>query len=93
MAKVRLENTRGHDITLMVRDKETGETLQATVPMAREVTEDGKKALRNGEAEVDDAILAAAKTNPACKAYFADGWLIEPKNKGGRPPKAKDETE
>lgn len=73
MAKIILENTREHDISLNLT-AETGEVLQVTVPAARQSAND-KNELVHGRAEADDAIVAAAKKNPVVAHYFDEGWL------------------
>lgn len=73
MAKIILENTREHDITLNVT-AESGELAQVTVPAARQSPTD-KNEIINGQAEADDSVVAAAKKNPVVAHYFGEGWL------------------
>lgn len=71
MAK--LENTREHDITISAVLK--GVVTQATVPGARQ-NPDNRNELIHGVAEVDDALIAAAKKDsPVVAHYFEEGWL------------------
>jgi len=73
MAKIILENTREHDITLNVT-AESGEWVQVTVPAARQSQAD-KNEIINGQAEADDSIVSAAKKNQVVAHYFSEGWL------------------
>ena len=73
MAKIILENTREHDITLNLT-AESGELHQVTIPAARQNPAD-KNELVHGRSEADDAIVAAAKKNPVVAHYFEAGWL------------------
>lgn len=74
MAKVTVENTREHDITINAHNK-SGELVQITIPAARQ-SESDKNNLVNGSAEVDDEFVAAAKKHAVVKHYFDEGWLI-----------------
>ena len=75
MAKVILENTREHDITLSALDT-NGELVQITIPSARQSTVD-REQLVNGVAEADDSFLDAVKQkSKAVAAYFDEGWLV-----------------
>ena len=85
MAKIILENTREHDITLNVT-AESGELLQVTVPAARQSPND-KNELVSGRAEADDAIVTAAKKNPVVSHYFDEGWLRIAKQPAKEPAK------
>lgn len=73
MAKILIENTREHDITVNVPGG-AGEVVQVTVPAARQNPED-KSELINGRAEVDDSIIEAGRQNPVVAHYFEEGWL------------------
>lgn len=81
MAKIFLENTREHDITLNAANKD-GELAQVTVPAARQSQTD-KNEVMLGRIETDDAIVAAAKKNPVVAHYFDEGWLRVAKQAGG----------
>jgi ParB-like chromosome segregation protein Spo0J len=73
MAKVLIENTREHDITLSALVKTV--TVQATVPGARQ-NPDNRNELIHGVAEVDGELLDLAKKNsPVVQHYFDEGWL------------------
>lgn len=75
MAKVILENTREHDITLSALDT-NGELVQITIPSARQSTID-RDQLINGVAEADDSFIdAVTKKSKAVAAYFDEGWLV-----------------
>lgn len=75
MAKVILENTREHDITLSALD-DNGELVQITIPSARQSTVD-REQLVNGVAEADDSFIeAVTKKSKAVAAYFDEGWLV-----------------
>jgi hypothetical protein len=74
MAKVILENTREHDITLSALD-DNGELVQVTIPGARQ-SETERDTLIPGVAEADDAFLdAAKKKSKAVAAYFDEEYL------------------
>ena len=85
MAKIILENTREHDITLNVTG-ESGELVQVTVPAARQSPND-KNELVNGRAEADDSVVAAAKKNAVVAHYFDEGWLRIAKQPAKEPAK------
>ncbi len=78
MAKVTVENTREHDITINAHNK-SGELVQVTIPAARQDAADKNK-LVNGSAEVDDEFVAAAKKYAVVKHYFEEGWLVPGKS-------------
>lgn len=73
MAKIILENTREHDITLNAVNND-GELVQVIVPAARQSQTD-KNEIINGQAEADDSVVASAKKNPVVAHYFSEGWL------------------
>lgn len=73
MAKIILQNTREHDITINAMSA-SGEVAQVTVPAARQ-SQDDKNVLINGQAEADDAVVEAAKKSPVVAHYFEEGWL------------------
>lgn len=85
MAKIILENTREHDITINVT-AESGELLQVTVPAARQSATDKNETVA-GRTETDDAIVAAAKKNPVVAHYFDEGWLRVAKQPAKEPAK------
>ncbi len=72
MAKITLENTREHDISLAV--VAAGGATQVTIPAARQDAADKNK-LVNGSAEADDAFVTAARKSPVVAHYFDEGWL------------------
>lgn len=72
MAKVLIENTREHDITVSALVKNV--TAQATVPGARQ-NPDNRNELIHGVAEVDSELLDIAKKSPVVQHYFDAGWL------------------
>lgn len=72
MAKVLIENTREHDITVSALVKSV--TAQATVPGARQ-NPDNRNELIHGVAEVDSELLDIAKKSPVVQHYFDEGWL------------------
>lgn len=78
MAKIIIQNTREHDITLnLVTDK--NEIVSTTIPGARQDPEDRTK-FDFGEAEVESELIAAArKKSPVVNHYFDEGWLREKK--------------
>ena len=84
MAKIILENTREHDITLSVAGADG--LVQVTVPGARQDPTDKHK-LVNGTAESDDDFVAAAKKNPVVAHYFEEGWLRIAKQPAKEPAK------
>lgn len=72
MAKVLLENTREHDLTISALVK--GVVEQATVPGARQ-NPDNRNELIHGVASVDEELIGIAKKNPVVSHYFSAGWL------------------
>lgn len=76
MAKILIENTREHDITLNAAGAEG--VVQVTVPGARQDANDKNK-LVYGVAEADDALVEEAKKSPVVAHYFKEGWLRLPK--------------
>lgn len=84
MAKITIENTREHDITINA----TGEdgVVQVTVPSARQDPADKNKSV-NGRADADDAFVAAAKKSPVVAHYFEEGWLRIAKQPAKEPAK------
>ena len=74
MAKVILENTREHDITVHLQSK-GGVISQVTVPGARQ-NPDNRNELIHGVAEVDGELIEGAKkASPVVAHYFEEGWL------------------
>lgn len=75
MAKMVLENTRPHMISLHA----AGDQVKTvSIPGARP---DEEQKMVNGRAEVDGEIVAQARKNSkVVKAYFDDGWLREVKS-------------
>ena len=75
MAKIKLENTREHEITISGLD-ENGELVQVTTPGSRaHPTEQGQ--VVNGVTEADDAFIdAMTKKSKAVRHYFDEGWLV-----------------
>ena len=71
MAKIKLQNTREHDITLSAFDKDNIQTT-VTVPGGRD---DGKGGFTKGFAEADDSFVEAASKSPVVAHYFDEGWL------------------
>ncbi|HQL09717.1 MAG TPA: hypothetical protein PLE35_08980 [Lentisphaeria bacterium] len=91
MAKITIENTREHDITIFATGEAifaTGEdgVVQVTVPGARQDPADKNK-LVHGRAEADDAFITAAKKNPVVTHYFEEGWLRIAKQPAKEPAK------
>jgi hypothetical protein len=75
MAKIILENTREHEVSISGMD-ENGDLVQVTVPAARQhPTEQGE--FINGVTEADDAFVnAIVKKSKAVAHYFEEGWLV-----------------
>lgn len=74
MAKVLLENTREHDITLALKSKD-GVVHQVTIPGARQ-NPANRNELIHGVGEADsEHIDLAKKTSPVVAHYFEEGWL------------------
>lgn len=84
MAKIILENTREHDITINAAGEDG--VVQVTVPGARQDPND-KNELVNGRAEADDSVVAAAKKHPVVAHYFDEGWLRVAKQPAKEPAK------
>lgn len=77
MAKIKLENTREHEISICGID-ENGELVSVTVPGARTSPTD-KDEVINGSVEADDSFVDAIKAkSKAVQHYFDEGWLIAP---------------
>ncbi len=75
MAKIILENSREHDITLSGLNSD-GELVQVTIPAARQDGND-RDTLINGIAEAeDDFVEAVTKKSAAVRHYFDEGWLV-----------------
>lgn len=73
MAKVLLENTREHDLTISVSVK--GVVTHATIPGARQ-NPNNRNELINGVGEVDSEVIdAAKKSSPVVAGWFDDGAL------------------
>jgi hypothetical protein len=73
MAKVILENSRSHDITLHLSQKD--QVSSVTIPAAKQNPQD-REQLIPGRAEVDGGLVAATmKSYPVVKHYFDKGWL------------------
>ena len=73
MAKVLLENTREHDLTISTSVK--GVVTHATIPGARQ-NPNNRNELVNGIAEVDSELIdAAKKASPVVAGWFEDGAL------------------
>lgn len=85
MAKIILENTREHDITINAHNK-NGELEQVTIPGARQSAEDKNK-LVNGRIDADEEFVSAAKKHAVVKHYFEEGWLVS-----GKPAKKQEQT-
>lgn len=74
MAKILLENTREHDITLALKDK-SGVIQQVTIPGARQ-NPDNRNELIHGVGEAEsEHVEAAKKSSPVVAHYFEEGWL------------------
>lgn len=74
MAKVQVENLREHDITVHATNDD-GVVGQVTVPAAKQNPDD-RSELVPGVAEMDSAMLAAARRDsPVVRHYFEEGWL------------------
>lgn len=74
MAKILLENTREHDLTLHLSGK-GGVIESVTIPGARQ-NPDNRNELIHGVGEADgDLVEAAKKASPIVKHYFEEGWL------------------
>lgn len=74
MAKILLENSREHDITLHLQNK-GGVIESVTIPGARQ-NPDNRNELINGVGEADGELVEAAKkASPVVKHYFDEGWL------------------
>lgn len=73
MAKIIIENTRAHDITL------SHKSGTVVVPAARE-NATKRDEIIHGTAEADEAVVAdLRKSSPVVEHYFAEGWLRMPK--------------
>lgn len=81
MAKIIIENTREHEISISGMD-ENGDLVQVTVPAARQhPTEQGE--FINGVTDADDAFVnAILKKSKAVQHYFDEGWLVIVKSAG-----------
>jgi hypothetical protein len=85
MAKIILQNTRTHDITIHLAGPgganqaaaATGLISSVKIPAAKQNPEDREKIVF-GKAEADgDLIAAARRKSPVVEHYFAQGWLTE----------------
>lgn len=83
MAKIIIENTREHEISISGMDN-NGELTQVTVPAARQHETDQVE-LVNGVAEADDAFVnAITKKSKAVQHYFDEGWLVVVKSSNAK---------
>ena len=78
MAKITLENTREHELSITGLD-EDGNFTQVVIPAATQhPTNQGK--FVNGTAEADGAFVAAmTKKSKVIQHYFDEGWLVSSK--------------
>jgi hypothetical protein len=83
MAKIIIENTREHEVSISGLN-ENSELVQVTVPSARQhPTEQGE--FINGAVEADDAFVnAMKKKSKAVQFYFDEGWLVVVKSSGAK---------